>query len=266
MFLEPKGRILFDCLITKAEEFNESDPMFLIDVHLSDANLLSETLKKYSFRKKVKFDSSNHQIASLYSPNFVPAGDLGAPYNPYQIKNNKILSFIDPRTQNLGLRILTKTEFEEINDVEYSNEEQFKAFRILCGVSEGPCIRLNIPHHLNFQYLNSISLNKGCYVGQELIARTSSQGVVRTGLFPFYVGEKKIESNRFEVVDESLSLGLGMKIIGSDGSVVGDVIEHAFNVGLGKMKIDKVKENCCLENGQKINFLEPVYCIDRIDP
>lgn len=101
-------------------------------------------------------------------------------------------------------------------------------------------------------------------MGQELIARTSSQGVVRTALFPFYVGEKESVSNRFDVVDERLSLDLGMKIVESNGGVVGDIVEKAFNVGLAKMKIEKVGQNCYAETGQRITFLEPVYLAGKV--
>lgn len=41
-----------------------------------------------------------------------------------------------------------------------------------------------IPLEYNLAALNSISFDKGCYVGQELIARTHHRGVIRKRLFP----------------------------------------------------------------------------------
>ena len=41
--------------------------------------------------------------------------------------------------------------------------------------------------------LNAISFEKGCYIGQELIARTHYKGVVRKRLMPF---EMDIESGK----------------------------------------------------------------------
>ena len=41
-----------------------------------------------------------------------------------------------------------------------------------------------IPLQYNFTGLNAISFDKGCYVGQELIARTHHRGVIRKRLLP----------------------------------------------------------------------------------
>lgn len=41
-----------------------------------------------------------------------------------------------------------------------------------------------IPLEYNFVGLNAISFDKGCYVGQELIARTHHRGVIRKRLIP----------------------------------------------------------------------------------
>lgn len=41
-----------------------------------------------------------------------------------------------------------------------------------------------IPLEYNFAGLNAISFDKGCYVGQELIARSHHRGVVRKRLIP----------------------------------------------------------------------------------
>lgn len=48
-----------------------------------------------------------------------------------------------------------------------------------------------IPLEYNFAGLNAISFDKGCYVGQELIARTHHRGVIRKRLTPF----KLIDAN-----------------------------------------------------------------------
>lgn len=227
--------------------------------------MLEETLKKYAFRKKVKFSLSNHQIAAVYSSHFNTTETPGANYALSQFQQYKNLTFIDPRIRNLGVRIVTETEIEKNEDFENTDIDHYKAFRILCGVSEGPCISKNIPHHLNFQYLNCINLNKGCYVGQELIARTSSQGVVRTGIFPFYIGEKKSEVHRAEYINGSENLKIEGKIINSAGLAVGEVIESSLNVGLGKIKKEKLNYECWLEDGKKINLLDPVYSFDKLD-
>lgn len=41
-----------------------------------------------------------------------------------------------------------------------------------------------MPLEYNLERLNGISYTKGCYVGQELVARTHNRGVVRKRLMP----------------------------------------------------------------------------------
>lgn len=42
-----------------------------------------------------------------------------------------------------------------------------------------------VPLEYNLDGLSAISFSKGCYVGQELVARTHFQGMVRKRLMPF---------------------------------------------------------------------------------
>ena len=47
-----------------------------------------------------------------------------------------------------------------------------------------------VPLEYNLDGLNAISFSKGCYVGQELVARTHFQGMVRKRLMPFTVQDE----------------------------------------------------------------------------
>ena len=54
----------------------------------------------------------------------------------------------------------------ELDDLNYVR------WRLLNGLPEGLEISGNIPLEMNLDFLNYISFSKGCYIGQELIART----------------------------------------------------------------------------------------------
>ena len=47
-----------------------------------------------------------------------------------------------------------------------------------------------MPLEYNLDGLDAISFSKGCYVGQELVARTHFQGMVRKRLFTFKLKDK----------------------------------------------------------------------------
>lgn len=54
-----------------------------------------------------------------------------------------------------------------------------------------------IPLEYNLDGLHGISYEKGCYIGQELIARTHHKGVVRKRVFPVVFGEGTKEGKSF---------------------------------------------------------------------
>lgn len=64
--------------------------------------------------------------------------------------------------------------------------------RLSLSVPEGPLDWPSLPLEGNLDYLNGVDFKKGCYVGQELTARTHHRGVVRkrgVGLRLFREGE-----------------------------------------------------------------------------
>lgn len=63
-------------------------------------------------------------------------------------------------------------------------EERFEALRMFHGVAEGADLVDSIPLESNLDLLGSISFSKGCYVGQELTARTQFKGFIRKRLLP----------------------------------------------------------------------------------
>lgn len=62
-----------------------------------------------------------------------------------------------------------------------------------------------IPLEYNLDGLNAISFTKGCYVGQELIARSHFRGVIRKRLMPIEIsGGKSAASICFEIIADSM--------------------------------------------------------------
>ena len=82
------------------------------------------------------------------------------------------------------------------------------------------------PHMLNFDLLDAISLDKGCYTGQEIVARTH------------YKGATKRRTLRFESV---APVSAGDKV-SLDGREIGEVLNVAGNNLLAVVPVDKAGE------------------------
>ncbi len=79
------------------------------------------------------------------------------------------------------------------------------------------------PHMLNFDLLDAISMDKGCYPGQEIVARTH------------YKGATKRRTLRF-VSDEAVTVGEKVSL---DGRDIGEVLNVAGTSLLAVVPVDK---------------------------
>ena len=162
--LNAKGQFLYDFFIFEREE-----TLFLDCA----SNRLDEIVKKLNFYKlraaiKVEKDCEIYVAQSL------------------EILNSQILNFSDPRSKNLGSRIYaTKDKLEQISDKLLTNEN-YHFLRIKNKIAQGELdLTLEKSYILEFGFneLNAVDYNKGCYVGQELTARTHHLGEIRKKLF-----------------------------------------------------------------------------------
>ena len=98
-------------------------------------------------------------------------------------KDRAISRVRDPRIFSLGIRSLYNDEIIPVaphaidggmlgNSSVPKSADDYNRLRLLNGLTEGPEIVNRIPLECNLDLLNYIDFTKGCYVGQELTART----------------------------------------------------------------------------------------------
>ena len=73
----------------------------------------------------------------------------------------------------MKMKMVTVSCLEPIlNSTEYSElDNKYDTFRMMNGLPEGPEIFGMNPLFCNLDLLNYISFTKGCYIGQETVAR-----------------------------------------------------------------------------------------------
>lgn len=97
------------------------------------------------------------------------------------------------------------------------------------------------PHDLGYQNLKIISFDKGCYTGQEVIARMHYRAKLKSGLF--FISSKSIEN-----------IGEGDDIYDDNQKVVGKVASKIGQIGLFYIKNKERSEGLYNENGEEFNL------------
>ncbi|MGP1395378.1 MAG: CAF17-like 4Fe-4S cluster assembly/insertion protein YgfZ [Inquilinaceae bacterium] len=99
-------------------------------------------------------------------------------------------AFADPRVAALGARLILPPDalgHLDRSGLEPATEDDYDRHRLGLGVPDGSrdlVIERSTLLESNFDDLNAIAWDKGCYIGQELTARTRYRGLVKKRLVP----------------------------------------------------------------------------------
>ena len=225
LFLNKGGRVLYDTIIYGTPEKNT----YLVECDATISNELRRHLRIYRVRRKIDIEPAHklYQPWVVFNPSSVEEGGTGV-----RVQRNISDLYIteDPRTSHLGMRILAgpghnfeylASIFEDGGTVAVqppSGKDNYKTHRYRVGVGEGvddlPPGKAN-PLESNCDFLNGVSFNKGCYIGQELTARVHHTGIVRKRLMPMRL-TTPLNAKAQNVVHSAAGANLG-KIMGTSG-------------------------------------------------
>lgn len=265
MFLNTKGRVLYDSIVYKSSEHET----YFLECDLSGLQELVKHLKMYRVRRKINVDSVNDEwnLWVLFNPkevqipnndNKIIKQDQVVPCTFPNIENKEQSTFLneiilsdnttvytDPRISCLGNRVIAPSG-ENIEtlvrkagiDVETSSPWSYRSFRYRLGVGEGVeelPIGKCFPLEANCDYLHGVSFHKGCYIGQELTARTHHTGVVRKRLMPLMLSS--------ELPEKDLEIDTPIEAVkGDKKTVIGKLRGSEKNSALGLMRIAEALE------------------------
>ncbi len=164
--LSPQGKWLADFFILADGE------RLLLDVERAQAAMLAQKLSRFRLRSKVTvsvLDGWQVHVAWGGVPE-VPSGAVAAP---------------DPRLAEAGWRVLAAEALPAEASV-----EAWDAHRLALGLPEGSRdleADKTVLLEAGFDELSGVSWTKGCYMGQELTARTKYRGLIKRRLVPVEV-------------------------------------------------------------------------------
>lgn len=180
--LTPQGKFLFDFLIVGQQG------RLLFDVEAGRRAELKKRLTFYKLRSKATIaEDDGLAVVAAFGDGALEAlglaGDAGAA-QPFAGG----VAMTDPRLPALGARLLlpqAAIAALQAKGFAATDTAAYDRWRLALGVPNGSQDILVDKGFLlenNFEELNGVDFGKGCYVGQELTARTKYRGVVRKRL------------------------------------------------------------------------------------
>ncbi|OHC83354.1 MAG: glycine cleavage system protein T [Rhodospirillales bacterium RIFCSPLOWO2_12_FULL_67_15] len=243
--LTPQGKFLHDFFV--AEHAGESPRalndaplpgragVLLIECEKARIGDLKRRLGLYKLRAKVTLvdRSDAFAVAALFGEGTLDALALGREAGAAGAFAGGIV-FADPRVAAAGARAIapgdnlgaaaTRAGFAEATADEYDRE------RIGLGLPDGSRdleIEKAILLENGFEELNGIDWNKGCYMGQELTARTKYRGLVRKRLMPVEI--------------EGPAPAPGTPVMAGEQEA-GEMRSSQDGMGLALLRLDKIEE------------------------
>lgn len=183
--LTPQGRYLFDFFIVAI-----GDALYL-DTEGARLADLQRRLAIYKLRSNVTLvdASSRFAVAAGWGAGSLPALGVTKPGDAKPFAGG--IAYADPRLAELGLRFLVSSASasEAIERAGFSRAEAsaYDRHRLAIGVPDGSRdlgIEKALLLESGFDELNGIDWRKGCYMGQELTARTKYRALTKRRLVP----------------------------------------------------------------------------------
>lgn len=199
--LTPQGKILHDFLLLRTRSG------FFVDCAADQQAELRQKLTFYMLRAKIAIEAR---------PDLAVNVSMTQPDRPG--------SFSDPRTPLLGWRAIEAVD-SRLADVssDYGNRRLFLGIAEADEIGQGKLF----PHEANLDQLGGVSFSKGCFVGQEVVARMEHRGTARSRICP---------------VDLSTDAADVDGDIAANGRNIGTLVARSGHLGLALLRLDRLAE------------------------
>jgi folate-binding protein YgfZ len=151
LILTPQGKLLHDLFVQKV-----SDDCFMLDCYSGAIDEIISLFSKYKLGTRVDFKVDEN-------------------VSVYWSTEPTVKGYKDPRHDLFSFRLYSaeklSDEFKDFNEIHY----ELLLSQLYIDFDSGKYF----PFDVGFDKFNSISFEKGCYIGQEVITRTHFRGVIR---------------------------------------------------------------------------------------
>ena len=234
-FLTAQGKYLYDFIMAEAGE------SIWLDTEAARLGDLKRRLSMYRLRAKASLDEqSGLCVAAVFGADALAV--LGLPSEPGAARPfGSGVAFVDPRLAALGSRAILPLDGVQAlladAGIAEAGFDSYDRLRLSLGIPDGSrdlILEKSILLEAGFDELNGVDWQKGCYIGQELTARTKYRGLVKRRLMPV------------EIQGPTPPPGT---IVTADGREVGEMRSSRDGLGLALLRIEPVRDGKRLAAG-----------------
>ena len=205
--LTPQGKYLYDFIIIKHKSG------FFLDCEKEIIDDLYKQLNLYKLRSKVEILNLSNEfvVASLNKEKFLEI-ESSKNEEGFTIKFREDPILLDPRSKELGARLIINLEKLYLSlkklGLEVSDVNEYYNLSHELGIPQINTRNLQdkiFGIECNFEELNGIDFQKGCYVGQENTARIKLKDKLNKRLFAIKVLDGELNSE--EITFENKNIG-----------------------------------------------------------
>jgi len=246
--LSPQGKYLYDFLIIRHKTG------YFLDCAKNQADDLLKQLSIYKIRSKVEImNLSNEFVVAAFSyekfMKFKEANDNAG----FTFKYREDPIILDPRNKKLGGRLVINLEklYLSLKKLELKSEEtkNYYEFSYQLGIPQQDMKKIQnklFGIECNFDELNGIDFQKGCYVGQENTARIKLKNKLSKRLLAIKIVNGKI--------------GIGDVILNKGAEIGKILINNHFPFALIKTKDEKFNFNVTYNtNNATVEIIKPKW-------
>lgn len=217
--------ILYSCLLSPQGKFNSDFfifkiyEKFILETNSFFYEKLFKTLSLYKLRSKIFI----REIKNISSYSI---------FGEVKMEEDFIVFNIDPRNNNIGKKLIhDSANLQMLSNFTEINEKKYHEILIKNTV---PLSQYDLEENKslllenNFENLNAISWDKGCYIGQEITARMKYRALLKRRIYSLKLKEGS-PKNQQSIIEKESQLG---KIIS---------IENKFILAMLKIEIAEEK-------------------------
>lgn len=226
--LTPQGKYLHDFFIV------DTGDTLALDCERARIDDLTRRLRVYKLRADVSIDDATDRLAVAALMGEGAARALGLDADPGRAATfDGGVVYVDPRLAEAGVRALLPRDGAEraLERAAFTAADaaSYDKARLLLGLPDGSrdmVVEKATLLECGFEELNGVDFEKGCFLGQELTARTKYRGLVKRRLVPVRI------HGPVPAIGTPVTL---------DGKEAGEMRSGRDGVGLALMRLERLE-------------------------